>query len=192
MEEVDFNKKEDKELVSGYLAGDEAVLPFLISKYIKIIYRFVFGLVLDESIAEDITQDVFVKVWKKLSSYNNKYSFKTWLFSIDRNTVMDYFRKKKDIVFSKFDNEEGDNYITDTLADEAPLPDEALSKIEDIKVFTEALRGIPALYREVLILRYTDDLSIEEIGKILKRPIETVKSQQRRGILHLKRILLRK
>lgn len=188
---LEYEKKEDKELVAEYLAGNEAVLPFLINRYIKIIYRFVFGLVLDESTAEDITQDVFIKVWKKFSSYNDKYPFKTWLFSIARNTTIDYFRKKKDIVFSKFDNEEGDNFITDTLADDSPTAVDIFARLEDISIFNKAMAEIAPLYREVLILRYTNDLSIEEIAQILKRPVETVKSQHRRGILHLKEILIR-
>lgn len=191
MEVFDCNKKNDKELVSEYLSGQDKALPVLINKHLKPVYRFVFSFVLNESIAEDITQDVFVKVWKKLKSYNNKYSFSTWLFSIARNTTLDYLRKKKDILFSEFENEEGDNIIIDSLADDAPLADEALSRIQDTEAFNEILKKLPPLYKEILVLRYTDDLSIEEISEILKRPIETVKSQHRRGILHLKRLLSR-
>ena len=191
MKDIDFTKKEDKELITEYLLGEEEVLPILINRHFKSVYRFVFGFVLNESTAEDITQDIFIKVWKKLKSYDNKYFFTTWLFSIARNTTIDYLRKKKDVPFSRFENEEGDNILLDTLSDDDPLPDEALSKIQDIKVFKEMLEKLPILYREILILRYTDDLSIEEISKILKRPMETVKSQHRRGILHLKELIAR-
>jgi RNA polymerase sigma-70 factor (ECF subfamily) len=177
--------------VGDYLVGQEEAMPVLINRHYKSVYRFVFGLVVDESIAEDITQDVFVKVWKKIKSYNAKYSFKTWLFSIARNTAIDYLRKKKDIAFSMFDNEAGDNIIIDTLADDAPWPEESLSRLEDVDLFKETLKKLPPLYREVLVLRYTNGLSIEEISEVLKRPVETVKSQHRRGILHLKRLITR-
>ena len=191
MENIDFTKKGDKELINDYLLGNEEILPILINRHFKSVYRFIFGFVLNESTAEDITQDIFIKVWKKLRSYNNKYSFTTWLFSIARNTTIDYLRKKKDVPFSKFENEEGDNILLDTLNDNSPLPDEALSQIQDVDFLRERLKELPILYREILILRYTDDLSIEEISQILKRPIETVKSQHRRGILHLKELIKR-
>ncbi len=188
---MEINQKNDKELIADYLNGQDEVLPYLINRHIESVYRFIFNMVNDGSIAEDLTQEVFIKVWKKLKSYNNKYSFKTWLFTIARNTTYDYLRKKKEIVFSEFENETGDNTLTDTLADEAPLAFEILSTKEDIAVFTEALHKLPPLYKEVLLLRYTDDLSLEEISQILKRPVETVKSQHRRGLLHLKELLSR-
>lgn len=191
MEDTSLKSRDDRELVASYLRGEEEVLTYLIDRHIKSIYRFVYTLVGDESTAEDLTQDVFVKVWKKLRSYNNKYSFKTWLFTIARNTTFDYLRKKKEIVFSEFENESGDNTLADTLADELPLAEEIFSKAEDAKVFAEAFKKLKPLYREILVLRYTDDLSIEEISKILKRPVETVKSQHRRGLLHLKELLPR-
>ena len=191
MDIFDLAKKDDKNLVVEYLAGDEDVLSYLIDRHLKSVYLFVFGLVSDAVVAEDITQDVFVKVWKKLKSYDDKYSFKTWLFSIARNTVIDYYRKKKEVVFSEFENEAGDNVLIDTLADEAPLADEALAKIQDISAFNEILKKLPPLYKEVLLLRYAEDLSIEEIARVLKRPVETVKSQHRRGVLHLRALLMR-
>jgi len=192
MDNLDYEKMTDGELVTDYLAGQEEILPIIINRHLKPVYRFVFGLVLDESVAEDITQDVFIKVWKKIKSYNQEYNFKTWIFSIARNTVIDYWRKKKDIIFSKFDNAEGDNIILDTLADNSPDAYEAFAIAEEITDLKDILQELPPLYREVLVLRYISDLSIEEISVILKRPIETVKSQHRRGLMHLKELLLRK
>ena len=191
MANFNFTKQDDPELVAAYLGGQEEVLPILINRHFKTVYRFVFGLVLDGPAAEDITQEVFVKVWRKLKSYDRKYSFKTWLLAIARNTAIDYLRKKKDIVFSEFETDAGDNVLTDTLADEAPWPDEVLARLEDSKIFNDIFKKIPALYREVLVLRYTNGLSLEEISRLLKRPPETVKSQHRRGLLHLKDLLPR-
>lgn len=181
----------DSELITRYLSGKEEILPYLINRYLKPIHSFVFGLVLNNSVADDITQDVFVKVWRNLKKYNMKYSFKTWIYSIARNTVIDNFRKRKDPVFSSFDTSEGDNIIVDTLADDTPLIEESLMISEEIDNLRNVLQELPLHYREILIMRYTDDLSIEEISNILKRPIETVKSQHRRGLLHLKSLLLR-
>jgi len=186
MESLD--KKEDKELIADYLSGQEEVLPYLINRHLKSVYRFVFSLVQDGSVAEDLTQDIFVKVWKKLKSYNSKYSFKTWLFTIARNTTTDYLRKRKDMVFSDFNDKDGDNVILDTLADEALLADEVFAQAQDLDKLSKVLREMPSLYKEVLILKYSNGLTLEEISTILKRPIETVKSQHRRGILKLKEL----
>jgi RNA polymerase sigma factor (sigma-70 family) len=191
MKSLDLNNYEDKELIADYLSGQEEVLPYLINRYLKSVYRFVFSLVQDESVAEDLTQDVFIKVWKKLKSYNPKYSFKTWLFTIARNTTTDYLRKRKDLVFSNFDDKDNGNVILDTLADDALLADEVFAQVQDLDKLNKVLREIPSLYKEVLILRYSNDLSLEEISTILKRPIETVKSQHRRGLLHLKELFSR-
>ncbi len=191
MDNFDLDKMEDKELVAEYLAGQEEILPYLINKHIKSVYRFVYGLIIDKNTTEDITQEVFVKVWKKIKGYKEKYSFKTWLFSIARNTVIDYWRKKKDVAFSEFDSVDGGNILEDTLADDQPSAEEVFSKVEDQNVFNETLNKLSPLYREVLLLKYADDLSIEEIAKVLNRPVETVKSQHYRGVMHLKKLLLR-
>lgn len=191
VEDAYYSKKEDKELVADYLSGQEDVLPILINRHLKSVYRFVFGLILDKETAEDITQEVFIKVWKKMKSYKPDHSFKTWLLSIARNTAIDYLRHKKDVAFSEFENESGDNLFVDTLADDHPLPDEDFSKVAEAGVLTDSLKKLPVLYREVLVLRYTNGLSIEEISILLKRPVETVKSQHRRGLLHLKALMPR-
>lgn len=191
MNETKFDNKEDKELIADYLSGQEKALPYLINRHLKSVYRLIFTLVQDESVAEDLTQDIFIKVWKKLKSYNPKYSFKTWLFTIARNTTTDYLRKRKDLVFSDFDDKEDNNVLLDTLTDEALLADEVFAQAQDLNKLREVLGKMPPLYKEVLILRYSNDLSQEEIAIILKRPIETVKSQHRRGLLHLKELFTR-
>jgi RNA polymerase sigma factor (sigma-70 family) len=191
MEESEFVKKDDRELVADYLGGQEEILPYLINRHLKSVYRFIFGFIQDESVAEDLTQDVFIKVWKKLKSYNPKYLFKTWLFTIARNTTTDYLRKRKDLVFSNFDDKDDGNVILDTLADDALLADEVFAQVQDLNKLNKVLREMPSLYKEVLILKYSNDLSLEEISTILKRPIETVKSQHRRGLLHLKELFSR-
>jgi RNA polymerase sigma-70 factor (ECF subfamily) len=191
MEDFELRKRDDKELVDSYLYGQDQVLPYLINRHLKSVYRFVFGLVQDESVAEDLTQDVFIKVWRKLKSFNSKYSFKTWLFTIARNTTTDYLRKRKEFVFSDFDDKDDSNVILDTLADDALLADEVFAQAQDLDKLSKVLGEMPSLYKEVLILKYSNDLTLEEISTILKRPIETVKSQHRRGLLHLKELFSR-
>jgi RNA polymerase sigma-70 factor (ECF subfamily) len=107
---------DDKQLIKNYLYGDEESLSILIDRHLKPVFNFVYRLCGSKIEAEDITQDTFLKVWKKIKKYNGQNSFKTWLYIIARNTTIDYLRKKKDLKFSDFDTEEG-NYIEDTLVD---------------------------------------------------------------------------
>ena len=91
---------EDKQLIVEYLKGDEKALETLFSRYLKPIYTFVYRLTGNAQDAEDISQEVFVKVWKNLKKYDDTRSFKTWLFTIAKNTAYDLLRKNKEIVFS--------------------------------------------------------------------------------------------
>ena len=91
---------EDKKLIQQYLKGDSKSLDFLIAKYLKMIYSFVYKNVGSQSDAEDITQEVFVKVWKNLKKFDQKKSFKPWIFQIAKNTSIDFLRKRKTIPFS--------------------------------------------------------------------------------------------
>ena len=178
--------QDDRELVTAYLAGEEGALPILINRKTKAVYRFVFGLVGNEFLAEDITQEVFMKMWRKLKSYNSQYTFNTWLFSIARNTAIDSLRKRKELVFSDLENADQETSFADNLVDPLPLAESVFDQKADIAQLMKTLKEIPLIYREVLLLRYTDYLSFGEIAETLKRPIETIKSQHRRGLLHLK------
>lgn len=187
----DTKNKTDQDLVADCLQDDSEAFPILMNRYLKPIYRFVFGLVKEKTLADDLTQDIFIKVWKKLKKYKTAYSFKTWLFSVAHNTVIDSLRQRKNLVLSQFDDEEGNNSITDSLIDDTLLPEEVLVQAEEAQILSEALKKIPIVYREILLMHYSDDLSLREIADALKRPFETVKSQHRRGLLHLKQLLTR-
>lgn len=114
----------DEKLIEQYLKGDEKSLEILINRHLKPVYIFVYRLVGSQSEAEDVTQVVFVKIWKNIKKFDTKKSFKTWMYRITHNTAIDYLRKKKAVPFSAFENEEGENPVLDSLVDLAPLPDQ--------------------------------------------------------------------
>jgi RNA polymerase sigma-70 factor (ECF subfamily) len=106
---------------------------------------------------------------------------------ISRNTITDYLRKKKMVLFSSLDKEE-ENF-SNNIEDEVILPDEALIKLEDKELLNSLLDKIPAHYREVLILYYQEDMTFNEIGELLNKPLNTVKSHHRRALILLRELL---
>ena len=181
--------RNDEQLISAYLEGDEKALGFLVERYLKDVYNFAFKLTGDLQAAEDISQDSFIKAWKHVRKYRQGSNFQSWLFTITRNTAIDWLRQKKEIVFSSFENEQGENILVETLADKQPLPDELIAQAEDAKFVQALLTQLDPRYREVLTLKYTSDLTFEQIGEILRRPLHTVKSQHRRALIALRRLL---
>lgn len=160
-------------MISKYLAGDEKSLEILIEQYLKPIYSFVYRYTGSASDAENITQDVFVRVWKNLKKFDQNKKFKTWIFSIAKNAAIDWLRKKKTIPLSDDDMEK--------IPDSAPfVPELSLAPI---------LEKIPSEYRMVLFLRYNDHFTFKEIAESLGQPLNTVKSRHRRAIAMLKKTL---
>ncbi len=161
----------------------------IVAQYLKPIYNFAYRLSGNAEDAQDITQEVFIKVWKNIKKYNPSQSFKAWIFAIARNTTIDWLRKRKNLVFSDFENEDGSNFLENTTADEAPLSDELFAKKEGQKMLEEILQQIPIEYRTIIILHDIEDLTFEEIAKVVKKPMNTVKSQHRRAMQALRKYL---
>lgn len=182
-------KRTDDQLISKYLDGDEKALGVLLDRHLSNAYTFAFRLTGDRQAAEDITQESFIKAWKNIRGFKRGSSFQTWLFTITRNSAIDWLRRKKEVAFSAFENERGDNVLIDTLADVEPLPDELLVRAEDAAFVQVLLSELDPRYRDVLTLRYSSNLTFAEIGRLLQRPPHTVKSQHHRAIIALRRSL---
>lgn len=181
-------KKNDREIIKKYLSGDEAAFSELVKKYLQPVYSFVFRFVLDRDTAEDLTQETFLKAWKNLKRYDPERNFRTWLFAIAKNTVFDYFKKKKEILFSSFADEEGENWL-ENVNDENILPDEILERKSISKELDVALQKLPPHYRAILLLHYKEDFTLHEIAEILEEPYNTIKSRHIRGLVKLKKEL---
>jgi RNA polymerase sigma-70 factor (ECF subfamily) len=139
--------------------------------------------------AEDITQEVFVKVWKNLKRFDPSKNFKTWIFTIAKNTALDYFKKKKTINFSVFENEAGENLLWETLVDPKPLSDEILMQANLTETMNMVIKHLTKKYQIVLFLYYYKNFTFKEISITLGESVNTVKSRHRRALLLLKKIL---
>ncbi|MFA6386588.1 MAG: sigma-70 family RNA polymerase sigma factor [Candidatus Paceibacterota bacterium] len=178
--------EEDYTLIQQYLNGDDNSLKVLIDKHTSSIYNFTFRFV-GPLYAQDIVQEVFIKAWENLKSFNSdKSQFKTWLFVITRNTITDYLRKKKSISFSSLDDED---FKEEEIEDESILQDEIFEKLEDKKMLLKILDELPPNYKLVLTLYYQEDMTFKEIGEVLGKPMNTVKSYHHRALVLLKKKL---
>jgi len=184
-----MQKDFDKKLVSDYLTGDKKSFEILVKKYLKPIYSFTYRYVGNAQDAEDIAQDVFLKVWRNIKKFDLNRSFKTWIFSIAKNSCVDNLRKKKSIPFSRFENEKGENVLVERIADPRPLVDEILKRADMTKTLNLAMERLSPDYRMVLFLRYNDHFTFKEISESLEEPINTVKSRHRRALNQLKKLL---
>ncbi|MFA5936606.1 MAG: RNA polymerase sigma factor [Candidatus Paceibacterota bacterium] len=180
----------DQELIDSFiLHNDRDSLKELILKYTPQIYNFTRHFV-GVNEADDITQDVFIKVWKNLRKFDSeKASFKTWIFTIAKNTATDFLRKRKSILFSDIQINEEDESFSENIPDENLLPDEALQKLQDSILLNKILEKLPIHYKTILILHYQEEMTFDEIGKILNKPLNTVKSYHHRAILELRKML---
>jgi len=185
----------DEEIVVSYKNGDPEAFKALIARYATPLYNFTARLA-NKNDASDLVQEIFIKVWKNINRFDPlKASFKTWIFTIARNTTVDFLRKKKNLLFSDLDAPtrqdlvEEENSFAENIPAENLLPEEALQKLEESEFLKKILEKLPLNYQEVLVLYYQEEMTFAEIGKILNKSLNTVKSQHRRAILELRKIL---
>lgn len=181
----------DEEIVVLYKNGNPEIFKDLINRYTSPLYNFTARIV-NQNDAPDIIQEIFIKVWKNLHKFDSsKASFRTWIFTIAKNTATDFLRKRKNLLFSDLEkNEEKEmDSFAENIPDENLLPEETLQKLEDSLFLNKTLEKLRPNYKEILTLYYQEEMTFEEIGKILNKPLNTVKSQHRRAILELRKIL---
>lgn len=179
------NIKSDSQLISEYISGNEKSFEILVKRYLKPVYNAVYGYAENQAEAEDIAQEVFVKIWKNIKKFNPEKSFKSWIFAIAKNTALDVLKKKKAVPFSVFDTVDG-NSITDTVADKSPLASEIAEYNENEAIIAESVMKLPIKYQKIVSLRLKD-LTFRNIAGIMGESINTVKSKYLRAIKLIKK-----
>jgi len=187
-----MEEKNDQILIDDYFKGNEKSLEMLIKKYLKQVYNFAYSYFGEKNIASDVTQEIFVKMWKNLRKFNRKKDFKVWLFTIAKNTIFDFLGKKKQIPFSNFEFEDYDENqinLIDNLEENELLPEKIFEKIETKEKINSAIKKLTPIYREVILFYYYHNFSLKEISEILNEPVNTVKSRHLRALQKLKVLL---
>lgn len=178
----------DEQLVKAYLEGDEQALDVLVGRYLNPLYNFAFKYTHSETAAEDVTQEAMVKIWRNIKKFNPQYKFKTWAYTITKNTALDHLKKKGLVPLAEFNDIE-DAGLMPALTSRALLPEQAMERIENVEMVKLAVDKLPDKYKNVLSLYYEHDLNFREIAELLKQSIDTIKTQHRRAVIYLKREL---
>lgn len=179
----------DEQLVERYRQGDEQAFVALVDRYMVHLYHFVRQFVSDPAGAEDIVQETFVKAWQSLPRFQVEKRFKTWIFTIAKNTTHDFLKKKKTLPFSLFENSQGENVLENTVSDDEQ-PDEVLDRESTALELEAKLRLLAPEYQALLRLRYQQDLTLQEIAALLEVSYNTIKSKHTRALAQLKRTFL--
>ena len=184
-----MGENNEKELIEQAQDGSEDAFGDIVRMFLPNIYSFLARMT-DSETAEDLTQETFLKAWKHIRGFDAEKSLRPWLLAIARNTAYDHLRKRHATAFSRFETPEGENPFADSLADASePRADEAAIAKETSAELSAALQKLPLIYRSVILLRLEENLEFEEISDSLGRPLETVRSQYRRGLSMLRKSL---
>lgn len=162
-------------LVIRAVKGENSAFGAIYEIWAGHIYKFIYLKTRDEDVADDITADVFLKVWKGIKTFKPKSDtkFSTWLFAIARNSVIDYYRTTKQTI--PFENLPE---IVDIEGEVDLYPEQ--------KVLQEALEDLRPEYKQVLVLRYVEDQSIAKVAQIMKKKEGNVRALTHRALTELK------
>lgn len=186
-------RQESIAVAAGLKRQDAGLLDELIVRYQHRLLRYLLYLTSSRELAEDLFQEVWMRVLVRGAQFNGQARFDTWLFTIARNLVIDQRRKR---TMSSLDelfegSSEDDRPMSFEVADCEPTPFDRFSNLEDREQIAGALMTLDTLYREVLVLRFHEELSLEEIAKVTHSPLSTVKSRLYRGLAAIRPALER-
>ncbi|MGC2247033.1 MAG: sigma-70 family RNA polymerase sigma factor [Terriglobales bacterium] len=172
-------------IARGLRRRDPDLLDRLIEQYQHRLLRYLIHLSGNRALAEDLFQETWIRVLERGHQYDGKHEFSTWLYAVARNLTIDYLRRKNPVSL--------DGLIEDRLlqdkdraplepADTQPMAWEVVEQHEQAERIGAALIGIPAEYREAIVLRFQDGLDLQEIAAVVGAPLGTVKSRLYRGL----------
>jgi RNA polymerase sigma-70 factor (ECF subfamily) len=172
---------EAKSIARGLQKRDPALLDRLIEQYQYRLFRYLVYITGNKERAEDFFQETWIRVLERGHQYDGKSKFEAWLFAIARHLVIDWQRSKKAQSLDTLTDPEQEHPLQFANEKEPSPLHQVLSRESEESVQTSLTR-IPAIYREVLVLRFQEELQIEEMAGVLSVPLSTVKSRLYRGL----------
>lgn len=190
---------EDRALAERLARGDAAALETLMARFADRVYRLAHGITRNSADAEEVAQEVFLTVFRKIGAFEGRSSIGTWIYRVTANTALNKRRGKRHAsevplddrlpAFLPDGHRAGERAYL--LADWSPLPDEELLSAERRAVLSQALEALPDPYRVVILLRDVEELSCEEVAAVLGESVAAVKSRLHRARMALREDLTR-
>lgn len=184
----DLARQESLAVAEGLKRRRAGLIDELIVRYQHRLLRYLLFLTGNRETAEDLFQEVWMRVLVRGNQFDGRARFETWLFTIARNLVIDQRRKRTMNSLDELIDGSGEDdrsMCFEAVADD-PTPFDHVSNLEDREKIAAALLELDALHREVLVLRFHEELSLEEIAKVTRAPLSTVKSRLYRGLAMIK------
>jgi RNA polymerase sigma-70 factor (ECF subfamily) len=171
-------------LIQRCLQGDQLAWEQIVRQYWRKVFNVAYKFVGKHDEAEDLTQDIFLKIFKSLHTFDRRANFQTWLISISRNLCIDHYRsvrKERETI----DRDVDANELSPLSRDPGPVA--ALEQQDRVQLLREAMASLPATLRTAVLMRDIQELSYQEIADTLRLPEGTVKSRINRGRTELAR-----
>ena len=172
----DLASANDSDLVATAINGQEGSFEELVRRYQRPISAYVYRMVGNYESALDLTQEIFIKVYASLRRYRSEFKFSTWIYKIAHNAAVDHLRRSSTREQSLINGSDGDQF--ELPIESRRLSPEQESERKERRIEIESVvRALPANYRELIILRHSQDLTYEEIVEVTGLPLGTVKNR---------------
>ncbi len=169
----------DNLLIEQCLKGQQSSFSELIDEYKNMVFSLSYKMTNSLEDAEDISQEVFIRVYKSLYNFNPRYKFSTWLYQMTLNLCRDRFRKGKipSVSLDSPLNKDDQKDLRSIIPDNQNNPEDIIMGVEQTNFINDLITSLPLKYREVIILRHLKDLSYDEMSKILNISLGSVKTR---------------
>jgi RNA polymerase sigma-70 factor (ECF subfamily) len=181
---------ETQRIARGLRPRDVALLHGLVEQYQFRLVRYLIYLLGSRDLVDDLVQETWLHVLERGSSYNGRSRFEPWLFTIARNLTIDHLRKRRIFSLDSNDHDSSDPPEADreppSLASSDPSPFELAARTEEAHRIAHTLQTLEPIYREALVLRFQEELSLQEMSTVMGVPLTTVSSRIYRGLATLR------
>lgn len=180
----------DEQLLENFFAGDRRAFDVVVMRHTARVQRFVRAIVHDEAVADDVTQETFIKAWRNIKKFDRTRSFGAWLMRIAHNTAIDFVRARG-VEWRAIDHSFEDDAFEYIPSKERAIT-ERLADKELVAHATEAMNNLSRVAHEIVLLHLYDGLTFQEIADVVSEPLNTVKSRYRRALISLQAAIIAK
>jgi RNA polymerase sigma-70 factor (ECF subfamily) len=180
---VNRDTGDTREIARGLRTRDVAVLQLLVEEYQDRLVRYLVYVLGRRDGVDDLVQETWLRVMERGKSYDGRSRFEPWLFTVARHLAIDALRRRREV---SLDAEEDGRPVVMAPVSEMPSPFALAARTEDAERLAAALQGLQGITREALVLRFMEDMSLQEIAAVVNAPVPTVAARIYRGLAALR------